>query len=110
MRYLYPLLFFVLCINVSSAFGDFKYQAGDCISPTNETWSWHKGFAVVNGVFERLDERYANGDEAYLLHIVEGASLWTKSQGKEQGMYIVTEVDQNTQKVPDWMCEQYQSG
>ena len=105
MRCIPTVVFLGTLLGTTFTYADYKYQEGDCITSTNETWSWHKGFARVGGVFERKDADYYGGNTVYLLHIVKGASTWTKIQGKQQGMFALTEVNENTQQVPSWMCD-----
>ena len=86
---------------------------GDCITPTNEGWSWYQRYAIVSGVFERKDGKYAHGNVVYMLRLLEGSAPWQKhwdDRLKGQLPYNLNSIDLNTQKVPDWMCEQYQSG
>lgn len=99
-----------LAVSTSSASGQYKYAEGDCITPTDETWSWYKGFASVTGVFERKDADYYGGNIVYLLHVVKGASKWTKYQGTQQSMYDLQSIDDSTQKVPSWMCQRDEPG
>ena len=110
MKFVPTAVFVGALLATAFAYADYKHQEGDCITPTNETWSWYKGFASVKGVFERKDADYRSGNTAYLLHIVKGASKWTIIQGKQQGMYGLQSIDNNTQKVPSWMCERDHSG
>lgn len=110
MRHLVIVAFLALWLSPTLAFAQYKYKEGDCITPTNETWSWYKGFASVKGVFERKDADYYGGNTVYLLHIVKGASKWTRFQGTQQSVYDLRSIDDNTQKVPVWMCERNQSG
>jgi len=110
MRHAVIVAFLALWLSPTLAFAQYKYKEGDCITPTNEAWSWYKGFASVKGVFERKDADYYGGNIVYLLHIVKGASLWTKIQGKRQNVYDLQSIEDNTQKVLSWMCERDQSG
>ena len=110
MRFTLSALFLGALLGTSSTYADYKYREGECITPTNETWSWHKGFASVKGVFERKDADYYGGNTVYLLHIVKGAAPWTKYRGTQQSVYDLQSIDDNTQKVPSWMCESDQSG
>lgn len=110
MTRLHTVLPAALLFSATSVYGDYKYQEDDCITPTNETWSWYEGFASVKGVFERKDADYYGGNTVYLLHIVKGAAPWTRFQGTQQSVYDLRSIDDNTQKVPVWMCERNQSG
>ena len=110
MKFIPTAVFVGALLAPAFGYGDYKYQEGDCITPTNETWSWYKGFAAVKGVFERKNADYYGGNTVYFLHIVKGASKWTRIQGKQQSVYDLRSIDDNTQKVPVWMCERNQSG
>ena len=105
MRRLYLIVIILWGISSPIALAQYKYQEGDCITPINNSWSWYQGFATVKGVFERKDKDYYGSNLVYLLLIVKGASLWTKSQGTQQSVYDLESIDDNTQKVPEWMCD-----
>jgi hypothetical protein len=91
------------------AYADYKYQEGDCITPTNESWSWHKRFARVGGVFERKDADYNAGNLVYQLHVMTGHGPWEYFQ-RNNPMFDLELIEANTEKVPDWLCGLDQSG
>ena len=81
----------------------YRYKEGDCITPTNESWSWYQGIATVQGVFKRLDDGYIDG-EAYFLIFVANKHVPPWRKYLQPGMFSVFQIDANTQLLPDWMC------
>ena len=109
MKRLYLIAIILWGISAPIALAQYKYQDGDCITPTNESWSWYKRFARVGGVFERKDGDYHDGNLVYQLHIMTGHGPWEYFQ-RNNPMYDLKQVDENTEKVPEWLCGLDQSG
>ena len=55
----------VSCANAHVTWPNTKYEVGDCITPTDTTWSWYGKTASVEDV---VFSKYLNGF-AYQLHI-----------------------------------------
>ena len=103
MRHLVIVAFLALWLSPTLAFAQYKYKEGDCITPTNETWSWNQGIARVNGVFKRLDDNFKDG-EAYFLVFVANKHVPPWRKYLQPGLFSVRQIDENTQLLPDWMC------
>ena len=82
-----------------------KYVTGDCITPTEESWSWFKAYASVMGRFKRLDGEYLDGPNVYQLRMVESKGPWLMYRDWNPNMYSQSQIDDFTMKVPDHFCE-----
>ena len=102
MSFLHYVMIVLFSFGATSAYGNYKYRAGDCITPTNESWSWYKHIARVEGVFKRLDEPPYDA-ESYLLVFVRN-KYQQERRYIRPGMFSVYWIDTNTQLLPDYMC------
>jgi len=92
--------------SLASGEDKYRYKEGDCITPTNENWSWYGKVVRVLGAFRRLDD--VPSYDIYLLQFnPKNAAPWDKPI---TGQFFLEDVEKNTQKIPSWMCESDQSG
>ena len=103
MRHVLTVAFVALWLSATAAHSGYKYQEGDCITPTNESWSWYRDVGIVQGVFKRLDQ----GD--YTGYILYFPKLDPKHRSLV-GVFAIESLEKETEKVPAWMCERDQSG
>lgn len=102
MSFRHLVMFVVFAFGATSAYGDYKYRAGDCITPTNESWSWYKHIARVEGVFKRLDEPTLDGEDYFLVFVPN--KYQQERRYIRPGLFSVYGIDTNTQLLPDYMC------
>jgi hypothetical protein len=104
MKYLLKVLTLSIVL-VTTAWGWqsslYKYTKDDCITPTNENWSWYGEVVRVLGAFRRLDD--VPSYDIYLLQFNPKKSApWDKPITEQ---FSLKELEKNTQKIPNWMCE-----
>ena len=106
MKRLYLIAIILWGLSSPVALAKYKYQEGDCVSTTNQTLQWKEQVALVLGVFKRIDSDDPN-NTVYLLRVLEGSAPWQKNWDERlRGVsaHDASLIDENTVKVPKWMC------